>query len=222
MEKLVLTRDQVRQIDKAAIDDYAMPGVILMENAGRNATQLIIAELARIGGKTVAIFCGAGNNGGDGFVIARHLHNAAYDVRISLAVDAGKLKGDAEINYRIVRNTPVPIEGVSAADRLAGEADLIVDALLGTGFSGQVRPPMDQLIDAINRARKFVVAVDVPSGLDCATGQPSQPAVKADLTVTFVAIKSGMLAESAKPYVGRIEIADIGVPRELIEKVAGR
>ncbi len=220
MEQSALTRDQVRTIDRLAIEQYSMPGVILMENAGRNAAQIIAGKLSHLGGKVVAIFCGPGNNGGDGFVIARHLHNAGFEVTIALAADPAKISGDAAINFQIVRNMPIPIGPIVSPDVRTGDADLIVDALLGTGFTGQVRSPLDTIIEAINSSGKFTVAVDVPSGLDCQTGVPSAPTVRADLTITFVAAKTGMIADQARPYVGKIEVADIGVPRELIEKIA--
>lgn len=220
MEQPVLTRDQVRTIDRLAIEQYSMPGVVLMENAGRNAAQIIAGKLDHLGGKVVTIFCGPGNNGGDGFVIARHLHNAGFEVIIVLAADPEKISGDAAINFQIIRNMPIPIGPIVSPDVQTGNADLIVDALLGTGFAGQVRPPLDTIIEAINNSGKFVAAVDVPSGLDCQTGAPSAPTVRADLTITFVAAKIGMLADQARPYVGKIEVADIGVPRELIQKVS--
>lgn len=222
MTGLILTRDQVRQIDQRAIDDYAMPGVILMENAGGNAANIIGQNYGHLPEKRVAIFCGPGNNGGDGFVIARHLHNAAWQVRIVLAADEDKLTGDALINFRIVRRMPIPIEPIRPGDAAIGWAELLVDALLGTGFSvsGEVRDPLGELIGRINAAGKPIVAVDVPSGLDSQTGQPARSTVKADLTVTFVAVKSGLVEPEAREYVGKIVTADIGVPKELIRKIA--
>lgn len=220
MTGLILTRDQVRQIDQRAIDDYAMPGVILMENAGGNAANIIGQNYGHLPEKRVAIFCGPGNNGGDGFVIARHLHNAAWQVRIVLAADEDKLTGDALINFRIVRRMPIPIEPIRPGDAVIGWAELLVDALLGTGFSGKVRDPLGELIGRINAAGKPIVAVDVPSGLDSQTGQPARSTVKADLTVTFVAVKSGLVEPEAREYVGKIVTADIGVPKELIRKIA--
>ncbi len=218
MTDLILTRDQVRSIDRRAIEEYDMPGIMLMENAGRNAAEII---KQRYSGK-IAIFAGPGNNGGDGFVIARHLHNAGYPVRIVLAVDEAKLKGDALINYKIVRQSTIPIESLTEIDDLLNWADVIVDALLGTGFSGQVRSPLAELIGNINAADRPIVAVDVPSGLDCQTGQPAETTIKADLTITFVAVKSGMVEPSAADYTGQIITADIGVPKELIDQVAAQ
>ena len=220
MTHLILTRDQVRAIDRRAVEEYDMPGIILMENAGRNAAEIINEHFARLPHKRLAVFAGPGNNGGDGFVIARHLHNAAWDVRVVLTAEEDKLKGDALTNYTIVKHMPIPMEPNSAADGVLDWAEVVLDALLGTGFSGEVRPPLDMIIEKINRAGKPVVAVDVPSGLDCQTGRPARSTIKAALTITFVAVKSGLVTDSAKPYVGMVVAADIGVPKELVRRIA--
>jgi len=199
-----------------------MPSVILMENAGRNAANIIADHYSDLPEKRVAVFCGPGNNGGDGFVIARHLHNAGWQVRTLLTCEPAKLKGDALINYRIVDKMPVPIETVSSIDDVLTWAELIVDALLGTGFAGEVREPLASLINRLNQSGKPIVAVDLPSGLDCQTAKPAASTVRASHTITFVAAKTGLLTATARDYVGKIIVADIGVPRELIQQVAGR
>lgn len=220
MTELILTRDQIRSVDSRAMNEYQMPGVILMENAGRGTSALIRENYDKPGEKHLAVFAGAGNNGGDGYVIARHLHNAGWQVRVVLAVDETKLKGDALVNYKIIKNMNVPVETIDKADEILSWADVAVDALFGTGFSGEVRPPVDDLITKINDAGKPVVAVDVPSGLDCQTGQASETTIKAAFTATFVAVKAGMVEESAQQYVGKAIPVDIGVPRELVEEIA--
>lgn len=221
MRELVLTRDQVRSIDRRAIDEYEMPGVILMENAGRNAAELIDRRYGHPTKNKVAIFCGPGNNGGDGFVIARHLCNRGWQVRVVLTCQQDKLKGDALINYRIVEHTSIPIEQLASGSEVIQWSDLIVDALLGTGFTGQVREPLSDMIEQLNRCGKPIVAVDVPSGLDCDTGQPADATIRAEFTITFVAVKTGLAQLSARPYVGQVVVADIGVPSQLIRQVAG-
>jgi len=222
-----VTRQQIREIDAVAIERYGIPGVVLMENAGRGAAQHTANLLKGAEGKKVTVVCGRGNNGGDGFVVARHLHNAGAEVRIVLAADAERLSGDAAINYRIVKAMGLPMqpvlsgEEVSQASRLLADADAVVDALLGTGFAGRVKPPLDALIERINTVRQRgcrVVAIDVPSGLDCDTGLPGGVAVRADLTVTFVAPKVGLLEPAAAEYVGELVVVDIGVPRELVPR----
>jgi len=218
-----MTRQAVRQIDRRAIEEFGIPGVVLMENAGRGAARVILDLLDDPAGSRVAIVCGAGNNGGDGFVIARHLHNEHVEVVTYLAVEPQRLAGDALVNYQIVRRMGLPIHPLIHPDRIAEAADVlrgsrvVVDALLGTGFSGQVRPPLDAVIAVINSLRgPKVVAVDVPSGLDCDTGRPSNATIRADVTVTFVAPKVGFAQPGANRYVGRIVVVDIGVPRELV------
>jgi NAD(P)H-hydrate epimerase len=221
---LVLSRDQVRRIDDLAINNYGVAGIVLMENAGRGAAEIIDRAYGPHGSAFLA--CGTGNNGGDGFVIARHLHNAAWSVRAMIAGDASKLPPDAATNDRIIQ--AMSIERIVTADGAAQQdlakaihpREVVIDALLGTGFQGRVRTPLAALIDALNAAAKrAMVAVDVPSGLDCDTGKPGGVAIRADLTITFVATKRGFLAEHARPYVGRCEVVDIGVPRELICRI---
>ena len=222
-----LTREQIRNIDRVAIEQYDMPGVVLMENAGRGTAQHVVELLGTVDGKRIVAVCGAGNNGGDGFVIARHLHNAGAKVTILLAAEADRLTGDAAVNFRIVKAMGLPTRPALTAAQIeqAGEylvgADAIIDALLGTGFLGHLRSPMDTLIARINAAGDHgakVVAVDIPSGLDCDTGLPGGNAVRADLTATFVAPKVGMLASVAADHVGRLVVVDIGVPIELVPR----
>ena len=228
---LILSRDQVRRIDQLAIERYGIPGVVLMENAGRNASGVILdclRERAITPEKScVAILCGGGNNGGDGYVIARHLHNNGCAVTVFAAVDPAKLTGDAAINHAITakmnlpqRRITTPAEFTASASELE-HADVLVDALLGTGFRGDVRPELAAIIAHCNSLhasghRTRMVAIDVPSGLDCDTGAPSNATIVADVTVTFVAQKRGFLAPTAHEFLGKVVVADIGAPKELI------
>jgi NAD(P)H-hydrate epimerase len=230
-----LSRDQVRRIDQLAIEKYGMPGVVLMENAGRASAEIILSlirdELTlHPAHARVAVLCGGGNNGGDGYVIARHLHNAGCAVTLFAASDPDKLSGDARINYTIVERMRLPLRIVTTPALLhtaeteteLESAQVIVDALLGTGFHGAVRSELASVIEHCNALRergKKVVAIDVPSGLDCDSGAPSNAVVRADVTVTFVAQKRGFLSPSATPFLGRVCVADIGAPRELIDEV---
>ena len=222
---VTLTRKQVRRVDELAIHRYGIAGLLLMENAGRNAAAIIDRAYGPIG--RVVIFCGSGNNGGDGCVIARHLHNAGWSVRVVLAGDVSRMTPDASANYRIIEAMRLaPIFVVDAVTQQAAASsitpqEIVIDALLGTGFSGEVRSPLAELIHALNAASKrAVVAVDLPSGLDCDTGKPGRATICADLTITFVARKRGFDSREAVPYLGRIEVADIGAPRELPAEVA--
>ena len=220
-----LTREQIREVDRRAIEDYGMPGVILMENAGRGAAQHALAMLECPGEAVVWILCGKGNNGGDGFVIARHLHNHGVRVETGLTAtvaECSEADGDAAANLRVALHMALPAreiltaEDVEAVKPLLAQADLIVDALLGTGLSGEVREPARGLITAINAAGRPVLAVDTPSGLCCNTGGALGLAVNADKTVTFAAPKVGFFTGEGPAHVGELAVVDIGVPRELL------
>jgi NAD(P)H-hydrate epimerase len=223
---IILTRDQIRSVDHAAINDYGIPGPVLMENAGRNAAAIIRETYGENG--SVFICCGPGNNGGDGCVIARHLHNAGWSVRLLVTNDETHMTDDMKTNFRIVKamglEPQVEPDGnaqLAMIETLRSD-EVVVDALLGTGFRGEVRSPTAELIAALNAAdKRGVVAIDVPSGLDCNSGAPSNATINADLTITFVARKTGLVAPTGRPHVGRIEVVDIGVPRELVAKIAG-
>jgi NAD(P)H-hydrate epimerase len=205
---MILTREQVRAIDRRAIEEFGVPGIVLMENAGRGAAEVLLALGAR--GPVLAC-CGKGNNGGDGFVIARHLDNRGLPVRVLLFAKPEELTGDAAINFTIIRRSRVPWEVRNGPPLEA--AEWIVDALFGTGLAGAVRPPFDAVIAAINSGGAKVLAVDIPSGLDCDTGEPLGPTVRADHTVTFVAAKKGFENPASQQWVGAIHVVDIGAPR---------
>lgn len=223
-----LTRDQVREVDRRAIEDYGIPGVVLMENAGRNATGIIRAALAKLEPITtsfIAIVCGSGNNGGDGFVIARHLANAGNRVEIFLATNPDRIGGDARINYDIIRNMELPIhpffsrQEIEAGIQRIADSTLVVDAILGTGFRGEVREPLNEAIRRICRTDKWIYSIDVPSGLDCDSGVPSNATIRATTTITFVARKMGFRSETAKAFLGAVHVADIGAPPAIIDAV---
>jgi NAD(P)H-hydrate epimerase len=210
---IYLTRAQVRDIDRRAIEAFGVPGVVLMENAGRGAAELLLSLGAR---GPVAICCGKGNNGGDGFVIARHLDNREIAVRVLLFARPDQLTGDAAINCRIIEQTGIPLmtePDTATLTTTLAQAAWIVDALFGTGLTGAVRPPLDGVIGAINSSGKPVLAVDIPSGLDCDTGLPLGATVRAAHTVTFVAPKIGFAQPAAREWLGQVHVVDIGAPR---------
>ncbi len=216
-----LTREQVRQIDRRAIEEFALPGIVLMENAGRGAAELLHREV--IDGPVV-ICCGKGNNGGDGFVIARHLQLFGHEVHILLFADPASLEGDALTNYRVASAARIPLTivdepGTSSVTQRLASAAWIVDALLGTGVTGSVREPFLTAIEQINQASRPTLAVDVPSGLDCDTGWPAGTCVRATLTATFVAMKTGFTEPHAQEFTGPVHVVSIGVPRCLLEEL---
>ncbi len=215
-----MSRDEVRQVDRWAIEQIGVPGVVLMENAGRSCAELIRERLKEIAQPRVCLFCGAGNNGGDGYVIARHLRNAAFDVRVVVCAAREKIAGDARINLDILERLGQAVEwlppsAANAAERVracAGGAHLIVDALFGTGLQGELRPEYRMIVETINDLALPILAVDIPSGLDCDTGTPLGAAIRATWTVTFVAVKRGFAANPRSgDYTGRVYVASIGV-----------
>lgn len=207
-----------------------------MENAGINAADIASGMLEAVEGNKAAIVCGGGNNGGDGFVIARHLRNAGRTVVVYLAADPASLKGDAKINFDVCQSMGVKLMRVDDEQSLAEQsphwssADVLVDALLGTGFEAErgLRAHAAAVIAVINHASAarraggdgpLVLAVDVPSGLDCDSGQLSEPTVLADATATFVARKRGFDAEQARACLGEVFVAGIGTPPSLVDEV---
>lgn len=214
----VMTRTEVRAVDVWAIESLGITGVVLMENAGSGCADIIAERLGGTGGKRVCIFCGGGNNGGDGYVIARHLHNAGCSVKVVICADREKIKGDALENLRIIEKMQLDIETVDMSGesvvRAAADCDIVVDALLGTGLSGRLRDNYIELIESINSLGVEIIAVDIPSGLDCDEGVPLGAAIKAAATVTFVAVKKGFTKQAAREYTGDVYVVSIGIEPE--------
>jgi NAD(P)H-hydrate epimerase len=219
---MVLNRSEVREVDRRAIADYGMSGLVLMENAGRGCVDV----LARLGCRgPVAVVCGKGNNAGDGFVIARHLDLRGIGVKVLLLGSPSELRGDAAANYAILAKCDMRLVDLSAGfDAARFDADLagvewIVDALLGTGATDSPRPPLDEAIRRMNEHPARKLAVDLPSGLDCDIGTRGEPTFRADHTCTFVAWKAGFDNPGAADYIGQVHVLDIGAPRKLVEEV---
>ena len=218
-ECIVMSRDEVRAFDAWAINELGVLGAVLMENAGRSCAELIKEELAGVAAAKVCIFCGTGNNGGDGYVIARHLLNNGFKVTVVVCGDRNKIKGDAKKNLDILERLSHPIEHLDVNDAdiasrvttFTAGADMLVDSLFGTGLSGQLSDGYKQLIESINARNCPILAVDIPSGLDCDSGQPLGAAIRANYTVTFVAVKKGFTSGSAAKNTGEVFVASIGV-----------
>lgn len=220
----VTTAAQMRAIDKQTIDDVGIPGAVLMETAGAALARACLEELGDAANrKKIAVFCGKGNNGGDGFVAARYLANAGVRVTIFLAGRADELKGDAKIHFTPLKACDVRVIAVAADEfeRAAGERyDLICDALLGTGARGPLGGAIGLLITHLVEMAEAgipVVSADIPSGVDADTGKLVDfVAAPAKRTVTFALPKPGLLLYPGAEYAGKITVADIGIPRALL------
>jgi hydroxyethylthiazole kinase-like uncharacterized protein yjeF len=226
---LLLTAAQMRAIDGAIIDKLGLPGLVLMENAGRGVAALIAAERPKLSGLPVRIVCGAGQNGGDGFVIARHLLGRGAEVQVLLALPPDKITGDALVNLRVLRAlAPDGVVDLSAEaqpgpwqSRLAGAA-VVVDALFGTGLRSQVTGVPAIAVAAMNATNALRVAVDIPSGLDADTAEIHGSAVQAHITATMGARKLGLVLDAEAP-VGRVEVVDLGVaPASVLSSAQGQ
>jgi NAD(P)H-hydrate epimerase len=218
-----LTREQVRQVDRLAIEKYHIPGIILMENAACGATD-IASQLCDPHDGSVLVLCGGGNNGGDGLAIARHLCNRGHDVTVGLCTEPENYRNDALLNWQIVQAMKIEcLPYPSAFQRTEKDLVLIIDAIFGTGLTGPPRPPFE---DIVNRTRKSaeepwcdVLAIDIPSGLDCDTGEPlGRYCIVADHTATFVARKRGFENPASRDFTGPVTVVNIGCPRSAIEE----
>lgn len=212
----VLTREQARQVDTAAIQRLGLPGLLLMENAARGVIEELTKRLGIHG--RVVILCGPGNNGGDGLAIARLLASAGVEGTVYL-VRAGKdLTDDANQNLGFLLasgRTVLVGEMVDSWEQVFNDLtddDWILDCMLGTGVRGGPRPPFQAIIKAINESSAQVLAVDVPSGLDCNTGMVDGVCINADVTVTFVGTKRGFLQPASRKFTGDVVVAHIGIP----------
>jgi len=241
-----LSRAEVRELDRRAIEEFGVPGAVLMENAGRGAAELLmVLNPERL---PVTILCGPGNNGGDGFVMARHLELHDYRVHLWVALplkrgeSAGQpekalnqpeeieseLSPDARVHFRIARNAGIDIGvmhgplGEWQKEMIRSDLELqsgwIVDALFGTGLRAAPGPPFDEIIAAANLSGQPILAIDVPSGLECDEGVPLGLTIRAKHTATFVAWKKGFSAATAQQFLGEVHVVDIGAPKKLFDE----
>ena len=218
----LVTAEQMRALDRRATEEYGIPSLLLMENAGRAVFQAADEMLDGAAGCAVLIVAGQGNNGGDGFVAARHLHNAGACVIAAYYGDRDTAKGDALLNIQIAEQIAAKSEGTlqikpspseAQLQQLIADSDLVIDALLGTGIKGEVREPLASVIKCVNASvDPFILAVDVPSGVDADTGTFDGPVVRADATVTFALPKTGLVTYPGAANVGELIVADIGIP----------
>lgn len=244
-----ITREQAKELDRRAIQDYEIPGVVLMENAGAGAARFIqsfiihsysrqipiadntlqpaMSDLATSNQK-VLIVCGKGNNGGDGFVIARHLHNQNIPVQVFLIGKKEQIDplSEAGINLKILQHTSIPFQEIHDPQEfqnlLTGfpQQTILVDAIFGTGLAGAVKEPYFSIIQTIAKANMNVIAIDIPSGLDSNTGCVLGIALPAKITITFGLPKQGFIRGEGCQYTGLVYVIDIGFPKELIFELA--
>lgn len=211
--------EQMREIDRAASEKGGIPSIILMENAAVACVDELKKDFGDLSKKSVAVFCGKGNNGGDGFAIARHLSALGADTAVFL-VCGNDFTGDAKVNYDIIRKMDINIDVISDTENLKyiiKSFDIAVDAIFGTGIHGTITGIAGAVIEEINENAKYVLSVDIPSGINADSGEICGVCIKADKTVTFAAYKAGMLMFPGADYVGDTVTADISIPQYIIE-----
>ncbi len=214
MQKLT-TAAQMREMDRRTMEEYGVPGLVLMENAALRVVDIVAERFGPLKGKRIAVVCGKGNNGGDGLAIARHLATRfGAKISIHLTAEPSEYEGDAAESYKMAAAFGLDIRPVFP-DLYRG-IDLVVDALLGTGIHGGVEGDLAEIISAMNGEHRPIIAVDVPSGLDADTGEVGGACVRAALTVTFALPKIGLMVYPGAEYVGELVVADIGMPRQVM------
>ena len=224
----VVKREVAQKLDSLAEKYFGIPTSLLMENAGRKISDFIKSNFGK--NSAVVIVAGTGNNGGDGFCVAKHLYNAGFKVHIAIIQEKGKIKGDALLNLNIIKNISekderIRVEETRDVERvrlLIKDSDLIIDAIFGTGLSREIEDNnilsiIDEINSSENRKNKKVISIDIPSGLDSDLGIPLPKAVRADFTITFAPAKAGLFIFPAPYYTGNIVIEDIGIPKLLWE-----
>lgn len=217
----IATTQQIRNIDRRAMREFGIPGPVLMENAASAIASEMERFLDGLEGVKVGILCGKGSNGGDGLALARRLRVRGIPVRVALLAPFASLAGDAKLNLSILRKTDVEVVP-NASPRAVAEiidwSDALVDALLGVGLSSPLKGTYAAAVELINMSGRPVVAVDVPTGINADTGEVMGTAVRADLTVTMVLPKRGLVLAPGSSFAGKVQVADIGIPSEAVEK----
>src|SRR3989449_1587960 len=223
----VLNSAQMRAADRRTIDEIGIPSLVLMENAGRQVVAAMEAMYGDLLERQVAVLCGRGNNGGDGFVVARTLMQRAVDVSVFLIGRVADVRGDARTNLEILGRLGLTV--VEIADSQAwelhfseiGDCTLIVDAIFGTGLNAPLSGLMETVVADVNAAAIPVVAIDLPSGLSADSYEPIGDSIEATMTVTLAAPKLPLVLPPGETRAGDIVIADIGIPSEVLEAVEG-
>ncbi|MGV8073715.1 MAG: NAD(P)H-hydrate dehydratase [Syntrophobacteraceae bacterium] len=215
---LLVTSTEMANLDRSAINEIGIPGIVLMENAARGAASFFMDVLPDLLKRRITVVAGSGNNGGDGFAMARIYRGNGASVRVVCLRPPERLQGDALTNFRILKKVDVPVMVWDEAQDFdtqwawIRESDVIIDAVLGTGLSSEVQGLYRTIVDSLNTLNVPILAVDVPSGLDATSGKPLGTAVRADATATFGFIKIGQVIDPGVDYVGRLGLVDIGIP----------
>jgi NAD(P)H-hydrate epimerase len=218
----VVTAKEMQELDRRASAEYGISSLLLMENAGAGAVRVMEQLFPNLCRSKIAVVCGKGNNGGDGFVVARHLANRSATVQVLLLAKKGELKGDAAVNSEIATKMGISLAEVTTARELQGhrealgQADLIVDAILGTGLTGPTRGILAETIQLLNDLHRPIVSLDLPSGLGADDGRIQEPCIRARCTLTFALPKRSLLLYPAAQCAGEVRVVDIGIPRILL------
>lgn len=222
----LVTAEEMRSLDATAINKFGIPGIVLMENAGRSTFETLLRWFEdNLKMALVSVVAGPGNNGGDGFVISRYLINWGANVETFLLSPRDKIKGDARTNLNILDKMGASIheinscETIESATSIWAKSDIVVDAILGTGLKSEVRQPYKNAITKINTLKAFKLSVDIPSGVNSDTGAIQGVAISADLTVTFGFQKIGMATYPGQKFCGQMELIDIGIPQMALKEI---
>lgn len=222
MNKIV-SGTQIQIFDKLAIENYGIPSIVLMENAGRAVAHETLNILKGKRNASVSVVCGTGNNGGDGLVAARHLENAGIETHIFLIGKSVALKNDAAVNYKIFKKLKHPIQETPIFNSILlkhiTKSDVVIDAMFGVGVNRMLGEPYKSYIEGINQKSRFTISIDVPSGLDATTGEIYGSCIKAHTTVTFTFLKRGLIKGQGSKQSGKVIVADIGIPLKLKNKI---
>lgn len=212
-----VSTQKMRELDKRATEIYGIPSLILMENAGRGVAEFVHSQFKD---KRITIFTGKGNNGGDGFVIARHLFNRGFKVLLITTHKTGSLQGDALLNFEITQKMKIPtmylttVKDCEPLTDIIRKTDLAIDAMLGIGVTRPLEGLLLKIAEILNKHARHVLAVDVPSGLNSDTGEVAgTAAIRASFTATMAAPKTGFFQGVGPEYTGRVCVIDIGIPR---------
>ncbi|HOX54674.1 MAG: NAD(P)H-hydrate epimerase [Candidatus Omnitrophica bacterium] len=216
---------QIQKLDNIAINKYKVDSLFLMENAGKAVAEEVLSILKKRKFKKIAVICGKGNNGGDGLVAARYLVSRGFEVKNFLIGKVKEITSDSRANLDILLNLNqnifeiLDIRTFNGYKKIIKDCEMVIDAIFGVGLKGEVKEPAKTIINFLNRSRKVVVSVDVPSGLDATSGLVLGACVKASSTVSFTLAKKGFFINDGPKFIGKLKVVDIGIPKNLMRAV---